>query len=303
VDPTGKLLAYSTSAERMSMSLVDTATLQRARFELGRLLFEPAIAPDRSFVAFASNVEGDFDLWRLPLLNGVPAGDPVRLTQRLGTCTSPAISPDGRWLAFLHVVDGQRDVWIMAAAGGLAANLTDHPAVESCPEWSPDGRQLAFVSDRSGSEQVWVTRVSNGAAEDEPEQLTELGGGVTSPTWSPDGGSIGLAGPEGEAWVIAVDGTDPPRKLTEGAAAQAVVWSRAGDELLVLGYWGSPRLSIRAVDSRGGPARALLAAAPSEEAADLVGGFDVSADGRLLALAESSVHGNIWVLGAKAGRF
>ncbi|PWB68844.1 MAG: hypothetical protein C3F15_15850 [Holophagae bacterium] len=303
VTRSGDLLGYSSRIERMSLALVDTASGRRTRFEHGQRLFEPVIAPDRSFVVFASNVEGPFDLWRLPLQGGLPAGDLVRLTEQSGTCTSPAISPDGRWIAFLRVVDGQRDVWTMPAAGGIATNFTDHPAIEICPEWSPDGTRLAFVSSRSGTAQVWVAAVRNGKPDGEPRQVTDLADDAASPSWSPDGTRMGLVALGSEVWTIAADGSQPPRKLTEGAGAQNVLWSRSSGELLVLGYWGTPRLAIRAVPSDGGPARELWTAAPSEESADLIGGYDVSLDGTLIALAESTVQGDVWVLQASGGRF
>ncbi|HQN96303.1 MAG TPA: protein kinase [Thermoanaerobaculales bacterium] len=302
----GDLLAYSTLAERMSVELVDTERGERARYERGQQIFEPSISPDRSSLVFSSNAEGSFDLWRLPLRNNRPAGDLVRLTEQPGTCTSPAVSPDGRWLAFQRNADGQRDVWVMPATGGAAVNFTDHPAVETCPEWSPEGARLVFVSDRSGIDQAWVSSVRDGARVGEPRRITGVEGAVTSPSWSPDGARIGLvvtSASQSEVWTVAVDGTEPARNLTQGAGAWFVVWSRSTDELLVLGLWGSPQLSIRAVDPRGGPPRAVALATPSESSASLNGGFDASLDGKLLALSESNIQGDVWVLEAKQGRF
>jgi len=228
------------------------------------------------------------------------------LTQQPGTCISPAFSPDGRWVAFQRVIGGQRDIWILPAAGGTATNFTDHPAVETCPEWSPDGGQLAFVSDRSGVDQVWVGQVRNGEPIGKPRRIAGMDGAVTSPSWSPDGARIGFvktATSESEVWTVAVDGSEPERKLTQGANALAIVWSRSTDDLLILGTWDSSQLSIRAVASEGGVPRTLHAAAPSEVAASLTGGFDVSLDGQLLALSESNVQGDVWVLEAKKRRF
>ena len=302
----GDFLGYSTLAERMILELVDTATLERARYERGRLIYEPSIAPDRSSLVYASDVEGTFDLWRLPLQDNRPAGDPVRLTEQSGTCFSPAFSPDGRWVAFQRVTGGQRDIWILPAAGGTATNFTDHPAVETCPEWSPDGSQLAFVSDRSGVDQVWVAPVREGGPIGKPRRIAGVDGVVTSPSWSPDGARMGFvktSTSESEVWTVAVDGSEPARKLTQAASAFAVVWSRSTDDLLVLGLWGSSQLSIRAVPSEGGLSRELQTAAPSESSANLNGGYDVSLDGRLLALSESNVQGDVWVLEAKQRRF
>ncbi|MBD3334536.1 MAG: hypothetical protein GF355_03385 [Candidatus Eisenbacteria bacterium] len=51
---------------------------------------------------------------------------------------------------------GNTDLYVIAAVGGTAVRLTDHPAGDDLPAWSPDGRRLAFVSERSGRPEIWL---------------------------------------------------------------------------------------------------------------------------------------------------
>jgi len=303
--PSGDLLAYSTYAERTSLELVDTATQERAHFDPGRLLYDPSIAPDRSSLVFTSNVEGSFDLWRLRLKENRPAGEPERLTEKGGECSLPSFSCDGRWIAFQRVTGGQRDVWIMPSAGGTATNFTDHPAVDINPSWSPDGRRLAFVSNRSGVDQVWIAPFHEGRQSGEPIAIASREGALSIPTWSPDGAWIAFVADTdttSEVWVVPADGSQTPRQLTDGAGAQAAAWNPSTGDVLVLGTWGTPRWVVRRVDPHGGQPRELPAAAPTESYANLLE-FDLSDDGQLLVLLESTISGDVWALDATRGSF
>ena len=62
------------------------------------------------------------------------ARSPIFLAQ------DPALSPDGQTLAF----SWRGDIWSVAATGGVARLLTQHPGQDTTPRFSPDGRQLAF---------------------------------------------------------------------------------------------------------------------------------------------------------------
>ena len=109
----------------------------------------------------------------LAALSSAEAGEAIRLANH------PALSPDGKTLAF----DWDGDVWSVAAAGGVARRLTDHPSRDREPHFSPDGKRLAFIGERSGSPQVYLMSAGGGT----PRQLTYHTSGYTLQGWHPDG--------------------------------------------------------------------------------------------------------------------
>lgn len=104
-----------------------------------------------------------------------------------GTWMSVDVAPDGQAIVF----DLLGNLYTIPIAGGQATQLTSGVALNRQPRFSPDGRHLVFVSDRGGSENVWIAD-RNGT---QARQLSDLDGydgfgGVTSPTWSPDGQTV-----------------------------------------------------------------------------------------------------------------
>jgi dipeptidyl aminopeptidase/acylaminoacyl peptidase len=71
--------------------------------------------------------------------------------------------------------------------------LTSSPESETRPRFSPDGRYLSFLSSRGGKPdqegaQVFLLERAGGEA----QRLTEVEGGVSDYTWSPDGRKLAL---------------------------------------------------------------------------------------------------------------
>lgn len=89
----------------------------------------PAWSPDGTRLAFASNRDGDFEIYVLE-------GGPIRqLTDDPGLDTWPCWSPDGNRLAFTSHRDGNYEVYLTDAAGGEPANLSRHAAFDGKPSW------------------------------------------------------------------------------------------------------------------------------------------------------------------------
>ncbi len=93
----------------------------------------------------------------------------------------PALSPDGTTLYF----SWNDDLWSVPSAGGMAQQITRHPARDRQPKISPDGRHLAFVSNRNGSNQIY--RIDLNAPSSHPIQLTRHTAGYALQDWYPDG--------------------------------------------------------------------------------------------------------------------
>jgi tricorn protease len=100
--------------------------------------------------------------------------------------STPALSPDGRQLAFSWA----GDVWLVRSRGGLATQLTAHPAADGGPAFSPDGKQIAFTSNRTGQDQVYTMPVRGGI----PTQVTHHSEGSQVVQWYPDGKSLLISG-------------------------------------------------------------------------------------------------------------
>ena len=119
-------------------------------------------------------------IYSLVLLLSVVEGYSVR--QKIELASVPAVSPDGTRMAFVW----NRDLWIASTNGGVARQLTKHPADDHWPSWSPDGSEIAFSSKRNGYWNVYRIPVAGG----KPIQVTDHSEGYMPLEWYPDGKNI-----------------------------------------------------------------------------------------------------------------
>jgi len=173
----------------------------------------PAVSPDGHSLAFASNRDGQWDLYRMDLTNG----EVTRLTDTPFYEAAPSWSPDGLWLVYEAYVDDNLDLFIRSADGTQEPiRLTTNPAADYAPVWSPLGRQIAFVSDRAGQADIWLADL-DAAPEDRFVNLSQTHDAQeASPTWAPDGHTL--------AWARRSHGLH-----------EIVRWSAGGSPLPVLG--------------------------------------------------------------------
>jgi uncharacterized protein YjdB len=168
---------------------------------------EPALAPDRTRIAFSSNRAGSFDLY----LMDADGGNLQRLTTDPGREAEPAWTPDGTRLVYTVTRQGgQPQVHVLRPDGRPAQALTTEPGGNHSPAISADGRSLAFVSTRDGNEEIYVMPVDGGAA----RRVTRTGQRDSQPRFLPSGdliyvvergkGSrlVRLAGSEGEPQAV-----------------------------------------------------------------------------------------------------
>lgn len=197
----------------------------------------PALSPDGTRLAFASNRDGVWDLYLMELSSGVV----TRLTQTAAYDSHPSWSPDGLWLAYESYVDGAEgagslEIFIRPLDGSQnPIQLTNDPAADFDPAWSPAGRQVAFISTRSGEPEVWLADLDQ-----VDQRFTNLSrdqtAAETAPAWSPDGTWLAwsAAGLDNLPILLAWDMTHPglrPRRLGPGGLA---AFSPDGAALLVV---------------------------------------------------------------------
>lgn len=148
----------------------------------------PKPIPANTKIAFASNEQGDWDLYVMnldgtgfnqltfgeqdemnpawsadgsKLLYQMQQGDkwqimmmnqdgtsPIQLTNK-GSNQNPSWTADGLNIMFDSDRNGNRDVFQMDLNGENQIALTNHPVNEFAPVWSPDGTLLAYISEQA----------------------------------------------------------------------------------------------------------------------------------------------------------
>jgi dipeptidyl aminopeptidase/acylaminoacyl peptidase len=149
-----------------------------------------AFTADGSQLLFASNMSGQFNLWRVP----VAGGWPDQLTAFTDeTVRGAAVSPtDGRILLCAdHDGDEFHQLYMLDSDHGWPGKLTDEPQVQhyvSGSAWSPDGTKFAYAANaRNPSDmEVWVRDLGSG------ETRAVFGEGMFSfpGRFSPDGSKL-----------------------------------------------------------------------------------------------------------------
>jgi Tol biopolymer transport system component len=122
---------------------------------------QPDWAPDGSWIAFASNRDGNLEIYRM----GRDGTGVTRLTNATGEDSLPAVSPDGSRIAFVSNRDGNRELYVMSADGTGITRLTHQDAEDTDPAFSSDGSRIFFVSMRDdASGDVYSMSATNGSA-------------------------------------------------------------------------------------------------------------------------------------------
>ena len=162
---------------------------------IGTRNVDPSFSPDGSQVVFASDVDGNYDLYAVDLnLYSARPGAPtiIRLTKTEAPVRNfdPSWSPGGKLIVFsrsggirtssrsaagLHLLkpESREVAQLTAATWGLG----DRGAV-----FSPDGTRIAFFSDRAGNNDIYVRSLSSRYL----QTITTSPYSDTDPTWGPD---------------------------------------------------------------------------------------------------------------------
>ncbi len=144
-----------------------------------------AWSPDGRFIAFTSNRDGDYHLFRMD----ADGSNVTQLTSGSATDYEPAYSPDGSRIAFTSNRDGHFAVWVATADGSGATALVSGDGDNYMPSWSADGSQVAFTSNRTGDFEVFVVSASGGEARN-ISQNPGADDGWDTLSWTPDGSAI-----------------------------------------------------------------------------------------------------------------
>jgi Tol biopolymer transport system component len=208
---------------------------ERHVFETGFHDFYPTISPDDRRLAFVSERNGELDLYELDFASG----DISRLTNDGLSVRSPNWSLDGSLIAFDAQPDDSRDIFVFRRSSGEMLRLTQGASHDLMPDWHSGGERLIFQSNRSGTYQIYEMQARPAA---EPSVVFHSRTNAYSPTWSPDGSSIGflledeISGVP-SIWIYNFD-IGESSQLTESPfdSMNALSWSPLGDQIAVMGY-------------------------------------------------------------------
>jgi Tol biopolymer transport system component/DNA-binding winged helix-turn-helix (wHTH) protein len=190
-----------------------TAALVRLTSTSG-LDTEPALSPDGTLLAFASDRGGgdNLDIW----VQRVDGGEPLRLTSDAADETEPSFSRDGGRIVF-----SQRNIGIcVTGTMGGGSRLVVRTPWGRTPRFSPDGRWIAYwtgfpasvvaggIPGALGS--IFVAESSGGS----PRPVETHLASARYPVWSPDGQRILFLGEEDpdqktyDWYIVKPDGGD-----------------------------------------------------------------------------------------------
>jgi dipeptidyl aminopeptidase/acylaminoacyl peptidase len=255
-------------------------------FAYRRLAPFSAFMPDGESVLYASNLSGQFNLWRV----AVDGGLPEQLTAFTdNTVRSVAVRDDGEIL-FSADRDGDEfhQLYRIRSGGGWPEQLTDLPQVQHLLDdaaWSPDGKVFAYSANaRTPTDsEVWVRPAEGGEA----RAIFGEGKFAAPAGFSPDGTKLLTldfrANDDQSVFLVDLASGDVEELTPHDTATKNVPgpWAADGSGFYLLSDGGREFVGLAFHDLASGEARWIET--PEREIESLTG----SADARVLAWIEN----------------
>ena len=162
----------------------------------------PVWSPDGAFIAFASNRDGTYHIYRKA---STGTGADEMLLGGAGFKLPTDWSPNGKHILYRVIDPATRyDVWALpTAAGAKPFPVLKSDANEAAAVISPDGKWVAYASDETGRYEVYVDTFPPGGGK---RQVSRQGG--NGPMWRGDGRELFYQAGDGilTAVSVAADG-------------------------------------------------------------------------------------------------
>jgi Tol biopolymer transport system component len=169
---------------------------------------DPAWSPDGTRIAFASNRDGNYDIYVMD----ADGSDVVQLTTDgvgppVVNNRYPTWSPDGTSIAYAsNRLERDEEIYVLDpdAPADPDVRLTDNPGLDRWPAWSPGGSRIAFASNRDGTFDIFTMNAVDGSG------VTRLTSGTarrTEPSWQSIPGCT-IVGTNGSNQITGTPGAD-----------------------------------------------------------------------------------------------
>jgi len=195
----------------------------------------PALSPDGTQVAFASNRDGFWDLYILNLEDG----EISRVTNSPDYESTPSWSPDNQWLACEIYLDENLEVAIVSLKNGdqEPIPLTESLFADHSPAWAPDGRHVAFVSNRGGDSDIWLADLDKTGEERYTNLSNTPFSAESHPVWTRDGSKLAWASAAqniGFSGIYVWDAIQPQRPAIWIGEGDWATWNATADRMVAV---------------------------------------------------------------------
>ncbi|MEO5896088.1 MAG: S9 family peptidase [Vicinamibacterales bacterium] len=217
-----------------------------------RTTASPTPSPDGKWLLYTTSspdwkeAKRQTDIHVVSLRQGVQSGRQLTFTKERNE-SSPQWAMDGSFFAFLSNRDApenaatRNQVYAMRVDGGEARRITDTKEGVSEFAFSRDGKWIVYKSGKPGEEQLYRLAVA-GIDEEKPEQMTKQPTGVGAFQLAPNSKRLYFISPDSvdpdekvrrekkftvnirnaetpvaSLWIVNMDGSPAPARLTEGA--------------------------------------------------------------------------------------
>ena len=255
----GKRVAFAWSAHRWQnyeIFLMDIQSGEQRRVAFSQNTnihnLYPSWAPDGSRIVFASNFDGDYDLYTVD----EKGKNHTRLTDSEGDDVQPDWSPNGRKIVFAsNQAQGYFQMFQIDVKTGLQQPLANNDFHVAYPRWSPDGTQVAYHSAVvdvavTGGRQIWQVRTDG---TDVKSLIVE--GESYSPAFSPDGKQIAFSSRRDDnldIYVFDRDSLETRRLTRDPSTDYQPSWSPDGRQLVFVSErTGNPDIHKMNADGGG----------------------------------------------------
>ncbi len=149
---------------------------------------QPAFSPDGRRIAYASNKNGNFDIW---IIDADTNGAAVQVTSGGADELHHSWTPDGDWLVYsaFSSRSGEWDIMMTSVSTGTVKEL----GRGKFPRVSPDGSTILFQRSRRRDGFWYSIWTMNMDGANQTEVISSADWGAINPSWSPDGQFIAFA--------------------------------------------------------------------------------------------------------------